>query len=122
MFEAFCFMRSELEMTLSVSGVFAPSLRCDNLVGAEVSYRPLSFSLSEADIGLLFFLIADTVPSSKPSLNPLPIPSATPRTPLSGFVAVSVALDNPSEARPDNPLSRAYPSALPVLLACCESD
>ena len=71
----------------------------------EVSYLPLSFTFEAFD--LLFFLIAVAVPSVKPSLNPSKPPLATFRISLNGFVVFSLTFDNPSEASPDNPRSRA---------------
>ena len=66
---------------------------------------------------MLFLLIADTVPSSKPSLNLFLVSLAISRILLNGFVALSLAIVAPSEAKPDNPRSWAYPKALPVLPA-----
>ena len=83
----------------------------------ESAYFPVSSSLFLANIGLLFLLIADTVPSSKPSLNLFLVSLAILRILLNGFVALSLAIVAPSEARPDNPRSWAYPKALPVLPA-----
>ena len=57
------------------------------------------------------------VPSSKPSLNLFLVSLAISRILLNGFVALSLAIVAPSEAKPDNLRSRAYPSVFPVLLA-----
>ena len=71
----------------------------------ESAYFPVSSSLFLANIGLLFLLIADTVPSSKPSLNLFLVSLAISRILLNGFVALSLAIVAPSEAKPDNPRS-----------------